>query len=166
MILCGLCGKWFSPAVFHALSGQAGLAALIAIMKTSNFNCESLSSMAWSVFGGGEKKPGLFERLKEAVSRTRENLSERIDDAVGVSKEIDRSTLDDLEGTLLGADLGSATTHQVLEKLRERADRKQIKSVDDLKRLLKEELLAILRRRMCLRWNGRMGCRKWCWWWG
>ena len=101
--------------------------------------------MAWSLFGGEEKKPGLFERMKEAVSRTRENLSERIDDAVGVSKEIDRNTLDDLEGTLLGADLGSETTHQVLEKLRERADRKQIKNVDELKRLLKEELLAILR---------------------
>jgi fused signal recognition particle receptor len=100
--------------------------------------------MAWSLFGDGEKKPGLLERMKEAVSRTRENLSERIDDAVGVSKEIDRNTLDDLEGTLLGADLGTATTHQVLEKLRERADRKQIKSVDELKRLLKEELLAIL----------------------
>src|SRR5450755_1294218 len=100
--------------------------------------------MIRSLFGGGEKKVGLFERLKEAVSRTRENLSERIDDAVGVSKEIDRNTLDDLEGTLLGADLGSATTHQVLEKLRERADRKQIKDVGELKRLLKEELLAIL----------------------
>jgi fused signal recognition particle receptor len=100
--------------------------------------------MIQTLFGSSEKKPGLFERMKEAVSRTRENLSERIDDAVGVSKEIDRHTLDDLEGTLLGADLGSATTHQVLEKLRERADRKQIKSVDELKRLLKEELLAIL----------------------
>ena len=100
--------------------------------------------MAWSLFGGGERKAGLLDRMKEAVSRTRENLSERIDDAVGVSKEIDRNTLDDLEGTLLGADLGSATTHQVLEKLREKADRKQIKSVDELKRLLKEELLAIL----------------------
>jgi fused signal recognition particle receptor len=100
--------------------------------------------MAWTLFGSGEKKAGLFERMKEAVSRTRENLSERIDDAVGVSKEIDRHTLDDLEGTLLGADLGSATTHQVLEKLREKADRKQIKDVGELKRLLKEELLAIL----------------------
>ena len=100
--------------------------------------------MAWTLFGSGEKKGGLFERMKEAVSRTRENLSERIDDAVGVAKEIDRHTLDDLEGTLLGADLGSATTHQVLEKLREKADRKQIKNVDELKRLLKEELLAIL----------------------
>jgi fused signal recognition particle receptor len=82
--------------------------------------------------------------MKEAVSRTRQNLSERIDEVVAFSKEIDRNTLDDLEGTLIGADLGAATTHQVLEKLRERADRKQIRNVEELKRLLKEELLSIL----------------------
>jgi fused signal recognition particle receptor len=101
--------------------------------------------MIQTLFGSTEKKPGLLERMKEAVARTRENLSERIDEAVAFSKEIDRNTLDDLEATLIGAELGSATTHQVLEKLRERADRKQIKDVAELKRLLKEELLAILR---------------------
>src|SRR5690348_6194945 len=101
--------------------------------------------MIQSLFGSTEeKKPGLFERMKQAVTRTRENLSERIDEVVAFSKEIDRNTLDDLEATLIGADLGSATTHQVLEKLREKADRKQIGNVDELKRLLKEELLAIL----------------------
>src|SRR5437764_3366849 len=47
---------------------------------------------------------------------------------------------------MLGADLGSATTHEVLEKLRERADRKQIKNVEELKSLLKAELLRILTR--------------------
>ena len=82
--------------------------------------------------------------MKEAVSRTRENLAERIEDVVSIGKEIDRSTLDDLEATLIGADLGTTTTHQVLQKLRDKADRKQIKDVDELKRLLKEELLAIL----------------------
>ena len=100
--------------------------------------------MIQTLFGSSEKQPGLFERMKEAVSRTRENLSERIEEAVAFSKEIDGHTLDDLEATLIGADLGSATTHQVLEKLRERADRKQINNVEELKRLLKEELLAIL----------------------
>src|SRR5947207_7274106 len=100
--------------------------------------------MIQTLFGSTEKTPGLFDRLKEAVSRTRENLSDRIEEAVAFNKEIDRNTLDDLEGTLLGADLGSATTHQVLEKLRGRADRKQIKDVGELKRLLKDELLAIL----------------------
>jgi fused signal recognition particle receptor len=100
--------------------------------------------MIQTLFGSTEKKPGLFDRMKEAVSRTRQNLSERIDEVVSLSKEIDRNTLDDLEATLIGADLGSATTHQVLEKLRERADRKQIGNVEELKRLLKEELLSIL----------------------
>ena len=82
--------------------------------------------------------------MKQAVSRTRENLAERIEDVVSIGKEIDRSTLDDLEATLIGADLGTTTTHEVLEKLRDKADRKQIKDVNELKRLLKEELLAIL----------------------
>lgn len=100
--------------------------------------------MIQTLFGNTEKTPGLFERMKEAVSRTRQNLSERIDEVVSFSKEIDRNTLDDLEATLIGADLGTATTHQVLEKLRERADRKQIRDGAELKRLLKEELLSIL----------------------
>jgi len=100
--------------------------------------------MIQTLFGSTEKKPGFLDRMKQAVARTRENLSERIEEAVAFSKEIDRNTLDDLEATLIGADLGSATTHQILENLRERADRKQIKDVEELKRLLKQELLAIL----------------------
>jgi fused signal recognition particle receptor len=102
--------------------------------------------MIQTLFGSldEEQKPSFIERMKEAVSRTRENLAERIEDVVSIGKEIDRSTLDDLEATLIGADLGTTTTHEVLEKLRDKADRKQIKDVDELKRLLKEELLAIL----------------------
>ena len=102
--------------------------------------------MIQTLFGSLDEKqrPSFLDRMKEAVTRTRENLSERIEDVVSLGKEIDRSTLDDLEATLISADLGSATTRQVLGKLRDKADRKQIKNVDELKRLLKEELLAIL----------------------
>ena len=102
--------------------------------------------MIQTLFGSldEKQKPSFLERMKEAVTRTRENLSERIEEAVSFNKEIDRNTLDELEGTLLGADLGSTTTKEVLDKLREKADRKQIKNVDELKRLLKEELLGIL----------------------
>jgi fused signal recognition particle receptor len=108
--------------------------------------------MIQTLFGSleEEKKPSFLDRMKEAVSRTRENLTERIEEAVSFSKEIDRNTLDDLEATLIGADLGTATTQEVLGKLREKADRKQIKDVEELKRLLKEELLAILTRAQAL----------------
>jgi fused signal recognition particle receptor len=100
--------------------------------------------MIQTLFGSLEQQPSFLDRMKEAVTRTRENLAERIEDVVSIGKEIDRATLDDLEATLLSADLGTTTTQEVLDKLREKADRKQIGNVDELKRLLKEELLAIL----------------------
>ena len=100
--------------------------------------------MIQTLFGSLEEQPSFLERMKEAVTRTRENLAERIEDVVSIGKEIDRPTLNDLEATLISADLGTTTTHEVLEKLRDKADRKQIGNVDELKRLLKEELIAIL----------------------
>jgi fused signal recognition particle receptor len=90
------------------------------------------------------KKPGFLDRMKEAVSRTRENLSDRIEEIVAFNKEIDANTLDDLEATLIAADLGTTTTHQVLEALRERATHKQIGDVNELKRLLKQQIAGIL----------------------
>src|SRR4029077_5989859 len=98
--------------------------------------------MIQTLFGSldEKQKPSFLERMKEAVTRTRENLSERIEEAVSFSKEIDRSPLDDVEATLMGADVGTKTTHEILEKLRDKADRKQIKNVGELKLILKEEL--------------------------
>ena len=100
--------------------------------------------MIQTLFGSTEEKPSFLKRMKEAVTRTRESLSERIEDVVAFRKEIDRQTLDDLEESLISADLGTATTATVLEALREKVDRKQVENVDELKRVLKEELLAIL----------------------
>jgi fused signal recognition particle receptor len=92
----------------------------------------------------GTPQPSFLDKMKQAVTRTRENLSERIDQVMAFTKEIDRGTLDDLEAVLIGADLGTKTTQEILDKLREKADRKQIKDVDELKRLIKEEITAIL----------------------
>jgi fused signal recognition particle receptor len=91
-----------------------------------------------------EKKSGFLDRMKEAVTRTRENLSERIEEIVAFNKEIDANTLDDLEASLIAADLGTTTTHEVLQALRERATHKQIDNIDELKRLLKEQIAGIL----------------------
>jgi fused signal recognition particle receptor len=104
--------------------------------------------MIQTLFGNPNENEefGLFERMKQAVTRTRESLSARIEDVVSIGKEIDHSTLDDLEATLIGADLGTVTTNEVLEHLRRKADRKQIRDVSELKRLLKDELLEILNR--------------------
>ena len=73
--------------------------------------------MIQTLFGSTEEKPSFLKRMKEAVTRTRESLSERIDDVVAFRKEIDRETLDELEATLISADLGTATTATILDAL-------------------------------------------------
>ncbi|SNT39922.1 signal recognition particle-docking protein FtsY [Granulicella rosea] len=112
--------------------------------------------MAFNLFGKRDRTPepespaeaaapkGFFDRMKQAVSRTRENLSESIGSVIALTREVDESTLIDLEPLLLAADLGGETTAIVLEHLRQRALRTGIDGGADLKRLLKSELKAIL----------------------
>lgn len=100
--------------------------------------------MIQTLFGSSEEKPSFLERMKQAVTRTRESLNERIDDLASIGKEIDRGTLDELEATLISADLGTTTTAAVLETLRAKVDRRQIGDINELKRVLKDELLKIL----------------------
>jgi fused signal recognition particle receptor len=92
----------------------------------------------------GPPEPTFVEKMKEAVSRTRENLSERIDELTAFTKEIDRGALDYLETVLISADLGTTTTQEILGRLREKADRKQIKDVAELKKLVQEQIREIL----------------------
>jgi fused signal recognition particle receptor len=89
-------------------------------------------------------EPDIVDKLKEAVTATRETLSERIDAVVGVKRQIDAEVLDELEEALIGADLGVQTALDIIEKARQQVSRKQLNDVDELKRLIKDELKAIL----------------------
>jgi len=100
--------------------------------------------MIQTLFGSTEETPSFLQRMKEAVTRTRDSLSERIEDVISIGKEIDQSTLDYLEAALVAADLGMPTTTAVLESLREKVGRKQVGNVEEVKRVLRQELLAIL----------------------
>jgi fused signal recognition particle receptor len=91
-----------------------------------------------------ELKRGLFDRMKQAVTRTRESLSDSISSVIALTREVDETTLVGLEPVLLAADLGAPTTALVLENLRQRALRTGIQGGDELKQLLKSELKQIL----------------------
>ncbi|MFP5208385.1 MAG: signal recognition particle-docking protein FtsY [Acidobacteriota bacterium] len=89
-------------------------------------------------------KAGLFERMKQAVSRTRESLATRIEGIAALTREVNEQDFEDLEAVLLTSDLGVQTTSTVLEALRDRARRKAIEGGEELRALLKEQLQAIL----------------------
>jgi fused signal recognition particle receptor len=92
-----------------------------------------------------EEKPKLFERLRNAVQSTKENLVDRVDDIVRGKKEIDPALLDGLEEALLTADVGVTTTQDVLEAVRQEVDRGQLQDPAQLKAAVKAQLLRILR---------------------
>ena len=105
--------------------------------------------MIQTLFGslkGAEEpgKKGLFDRMKQAVSRTRESLGERIDSVIALTREVDESTLEDLEMSLIASDLGVTTAAEIIDHLRERAKRQQIRDGAELRDLLKEQLKQIL----------------------
>jgi len=87
---------------------------------------------------------GFFDRMKQAVSRTRESLSSKIEGIVALSRTVDESTLENLEAALLTSDLGVQTTTRILDALRDRARRQAIEGGDELRDLLKAQLRAIL----------------------
>src|SRR5579875_3736491 len=87
---------------------------------------------------------GFFERMKQAVTRTRTSLSESISSIVALTREVDEASLDELEFALLASDIGALTTDEIIASLRERALRGGISDGGELKRLLKEEVLRIL----------------------
>ena len=91
-------------------------------------------------------RTGFFDRMRQAVTRTRENFSQSINTVIALTREVDESTLQSLEPLLLAADVGSATSAIVLENLRQRALRKGIEGGAELKVLLKAELQAVLDR--------------------
>jgi fused signal recognition particle receptor len=69
---------------------------------------------------------------------------EKIEDAVSGRKEINADVLEELEYALITADIGTKTTSEILELIRQRVDRHQVGDIAELKSLIREHLLEIL----------------------
>jgi fused signal recognition particle receptor len=92
------------------------------------------------------EEENFFARFRKAVSATRENIASRIEDVVKGKKQIDESTLEEIEEALIAADIGVQTALEIIEDVRRQVSRQTLKDVDELKRVIKERLLEILDR--------------------
>ncbi len=100
--------------------------------------------MIQTLFGSAEPEPSLLEKLKSGVQKTRAGLVNALEDALQGGKEIDAELLDELESTLISADIGVPTTEEILERIRQRVERHQLADAAELKGLIREQLLEIL----------------------
>jgi fused signal recognition particle receptor len=97
-----------------------------------------------SLFGGSTEAPSLLERLKAGIQKTRTGLTAALDDAVGGKKQIDAELLDELEYTLISADIGVRTATEILESIRERGSRQAMADGEQLRQLIRQHLLETL----------------------
>lgn len=91
------------------------------------------------------EKQTRFQRWKASLNRTSENLMGRLEDVIKGKKVIDAEVLDSLEEALIGADIGVQTTLEIIENARKKIDRKEINNFEELKKIVKDNLLEILK---------------------
>ena len=82
--------------------------------------------------------------LKERLFKSKKKLGDGLSSLVIGKKKIDDDLLEELEMLLIGSDIGIQTTDKVIEIVRKKASRKELKDEDSLYQLIKEELESLL----------------------
>ena len=85
-----------------------------------------------------EKKKGLFARLREGLSKTRGNMTEKVDDMVRENRKIDDDFYEELEDILLMADCGLKATTVIIDELRDRVKAGKVKDAAQAREILKQ----------------------------
>ncbi len=93
---------------------------------------------------GKKKKNSFFNKLTDRLSRTRESFTYQLDTIFLGKKEIDGELLDDLEELLITADLGVATTEEILEHARRRVKRENLSEPNALKIAIQEKIASLI----------------------
>ena len=87
---------------------------------------------------------GFFDRLKAGLTKTKEKFSDKIDELLHGATKIDDELLDELEETLIMADVGTKTTEKLIEGLRKGIRKAEINSADDVKKFLSNQIRELL----------------------
>jgi fused signal recognition particle receptor len=90
------------------------------------------------------EKAGLFSRLKSGLARTRHSLTDGVTTLVLGSKAIDDALLEEIETSLLVADVGVDATREIIDDLTQRISRKELGDAEALMQALHDDMQAIL----------------------
>ena len=82
-----------------------------------------------------KEKKGFFKRLKEGLSKTRNNIAESFNNLFKAS-ELDDDFYDELEETLVMSDMGFETTEKIIDGLKEKVKELKIKEAEACKELV------------------------------
>jgi fused signal recognition particle receptor len=87
---------------------------------------------------------GFFDRLKEGLTKTRDQFVGQVEDLVLGKKKIDDELLDELEEIMVLSDLGLDTAQRIIDNVREKVKRKELDDAELLKTEIKGQIRSIL----------------------
>jgi len=93
-----------------------------------------------------EEKKGsnLFERLKKGLSKTRRNMIKSIDEMIFGEKVIGRDIFEEIEETLIAADVGAAFTQDLIDDMKDIVKRRDLSNPEVLRKILRDNIALIL----------------------
>jgi fused signal recognition particle receptor len=91
--------------------------------------------------GGG----GFFDKLKRGLTKTKQSFVKNVDHIFLGERKIDAELFEELEETLITADMGPAFTYDLIEEMKDQVKRKELNNAEVLKGVMKEHMLQILR---------------------
>jgi len=94
----------------------------------------------FSFFSSKEQK----EELGKGLEKTKQSVFNKLSKAVIGKSKVDDEVLDELEEILVTSDVGVETTLKIIDRIEARVARDKYLGVDELNRLLKEEIVALL----------------------
>ncbi|MGD1153564.1 MAG: signal recognition particle-docking protein FtsY [Syntrophales bacterium] len=89
---------------------------------------------------------GFFERLKAGLALTRNAFIKNIDDILLGERVISQKLFEELEETLIMADVGPAFTYELIEKMKEQAKRNELGDAEILRKVLRDTITDTLKK--------------------
>lgn len=87
-----------------------------------------------------ENKEGFFEKLKNSLLKTRDNISNKIDQVLANYRTVDEELFEEIEETLISADIGVETTLKIVGQLRDKVKLNNIQDPSKIKNVLADIL--------------------------
>lgn len=84
---------------------------------------------------------GMFAKLREGLTKTRDSLMGRVDTLVKETRKIDEDFYEELEDILLMSDCGMKATTAIMDELRRRVSENKVKDADTAKQMLKDIMI-------------------------
>lgn len=92
------------------------------------------------LFGKNKK-----ESLEKGLEKTKESVFKKLARVVVGKSKVDDEVLDNLEEVLISSDVGVETTVRIIKRIEDRVQRDKYMGVEELNRVLKEEIAALLK---------------------